>query len=123
MQDFPRRRSAGPPVRTCSSPDTLPAIMLCRSNSTANLPAVWPLRLPIRSEEHTSELQSRFDLVCRLLLEKNNFTPWFLDRAGVATAEGLRITTGRSVELMARLHPVPRMAVSCSGVCLHGESV
>src|SRR5699024_12564720 len=26
----------------------------------------------IRSEEHTSELQSRFDLVCRLLLEKNN---------------------------------------------------
>src|SRR5207249_5143345 len=26
-----------------------------------------------RSEEHTSELQSRFDLVCRLLLEKKNF--------------------------------------------------
>src|SRR5699024_11702163 len=25
-----------------------------------------------RSEEHTSELQSRFDLVCRLLLEKKN---------------------------------------------------
>src|SRR5438067_8338355 len=29
--------------------------------------AVGDLR---RSEEHTSELQSRFDLVCRLLLEK-----------------------------------------------------
>src|SRR5699024_11897022 len=28
-----------------------------------------PVSLP-RSEEHTSELQSRFDLVCRLLLEK-----------------------------------------------------
>src|SRR5207249_9747353 len=27
---------------------------------------------PVRSEEHTSELQSRFDLVCRLLLEKKN---------------------------------------------------
>src|SRR5699024_12146281 len=27
---------------------------------------------PSRSEEHTSELQSRFDLVCRLLLEKKN---------------------------------------------------
>src|SRR5699024_306807 len=26
--------------------------------------------LDARSEEHTSELQSRFDLVCRLLLEK-----------------------------------------------------
>src|SRR5690349_22413639 len=29
-----------------------------------------PRRLPRRSEEHTSELQSRRDLVCRLLLEK-----------------------------------------------------
>src|SRR5699024_12234263 len=28
------------------------------------------LDYPARSEEHTSELQSRFDLVCRLLLEK-----------------------------------------------------
>src|SRR5438067_9555613 len=28
------------------------------------------LGLAERSEEHTSELQSRFDLVCRLLLEK-----------------------------------------------------
>src|SRR5699024_12581485 len=27
-----------------------------------------------RSEEHTSELQSRFDLVCRLLLEKKKTT-------------------------------------------------
>src|SRR5207249_12049055 len=27
-------------------------------------------RAETRSEEHTSELQSRFDLVCRLLLEK-----------------------------------------------------
>src|SRR5437667_7498951 len=28
------------------------------------------LKLPPRSEEHTSELQSHHDLVCRLLLEK-----------------------------------------------------
>src|SRR5438067_8090268 len=28
------------------------------------------IRIVERSEEHTSELQSRFDLVCRLLLEK-----------------------------------------------------
>src|SRR5699024_11493230 len=37
------------------------------------LPLVSPSRISIyfpRSEEHTSELQSRFDLVCRLLLEK-----------------------------------------------------
>src|SRR5690349_21983458 len=37
-------------------------------------------RLARRSEEHTSELQSRRDLVCRLLLEKKNDTR-------VATAE------------------------------------
>src|SRR3989449_5706416 len=29
-----------------------------------------PLRRELRSEEHTSELQSRLHLVCRLLLEK-----------------------------------------------------
>src|SRR5438105_8543458 len=29
-------------------------------------------RQRVRSEEHTSELQSRVDLVCRLLLEKKN---------------------------------------------------
>src|SRR5207249_9516853 len=33
-------------------------------------PAALLKGLPFRSEEHTSELQSRFDLVCRLLLEK-----------------------------------------------------
>src|SRR2546427_1683176 len=35
----------------------------------------WPARIPfsasaLRSEEHTSELQSQSNLVCRLLLEK-----------------------------------------------------
>src|SRR5438067_4911935 len=31
-----------------------------------------------RSEEHTSELQSRFDLVCRLLLEKKKKLPEYI---------------------------------------------
>src|SRR5260370_7070458 len=41
--------------------------------------APWPVRakelpFPIfRSEEHTSELQSHLNLVCRLLLEKKNY--------------------------------------------------
>src|SRR4051812_49952195 len=30
---------------------------------------------PLRSEEHTSELQSHVNLVCRLLLEKKNRRP------------------------------------------------
>src|SRR5699024_11458318 len=33
---------------------------------------VFHEKIRSRSEEHTSELQSRFDLVCRLLLEKKN---------------------------------------------------
>src|SRR5438105_5593883 len=46
-----------------------------RSKSVDSLPLLGALReairsLVIRSEEHTSELQSRVDLVCRLLLEK-----------------------------------------------------
>src|SRR5690606_42040759 len=36
------------------------------------LPAGRRLRCDPRSEEHTSELQSRENLVCRLLLEKKN---------------------------------------------------
>src|SRR2546429_7108226 len=32
-----------------------------------------------RSEEHTSELQSRLHLVCRLLLEKKNFMSLMLE--------------------------------------------
>src|SRR5699024_12032429 len=37
--------------------------------------AVLARPVALRSEEHTSELQSRFDLVCRLLLEKKNEKP------------------------------------------------
>src|SRR6266496_5901744 len=33
-----------------------------------------------RSEEHTSELQSRRDLVCRLLLEKKKINCWMIIR-------------------------------------------
>src|SRR5256885_7218143 len=34
-----------------------------------------PVHVHVRSEEHTSELQSPCNLVCRLLLEKKNFVP------------------------------------------------
>src|SRR2546421_1960215 len=39
-----------------------------------NLRPLWPAIAESRSEEHTSELQSRSDLVCRLLLEKKKKT-------------------------------------------------
>src|SRR5439155_26846390 len=48
------------------------------TNMALSLPALYDfiggeqIELEIRSEEHTSELQSRGHLVCRLLLEKKN---------------------------------------------------
>src|SRR2546421_3376987 len=41
-----------------------------------------------RSEEHTSELQSRSDLVCRLLLEKKKNTFSHTVRSSVAPGHG-----------------------------------
>src|SRR5207249_10944168 len=51
-------------------PPQLPA---AAARAAAAIPTVTPRVTRCRrkrSEEHTSELQSRFDLVCRLLLEK-----------------------------------------------------
>src|SRR5699024_11893489 len=78
---FPTRRSSDLYVSTCSTTKSTVYVAstlipnaarirssvsnCCRHMSTHSLPALSP-----RSEEHTSELQSRFDLVCRLLLEK-----------------------------------------------------
>src|SRR5437868_12726015 len=42
-----------------------------------------------RSEEHTSELQSRFDLVCRLLLEKKNDSTISVNGLNVSLSKGL----------------------------------
>src|SRR5437868_13057760 len=54
--------------------EILPEHLRLAPASAAMPPApAAPARAPFpssRSEEHTSELQSRFDLVCRLLLEK-----------------------------------------------------
>src|SRR6266540_7085520 len=63
-------------IYTLSLHDALPI-----SQGAAAIPSTWsrtappsslasPASLPERSEEHTSELQSHHDLVCRLLLEK-----------------------------------------------------
>src|SRR5204863_8002040 len=47
------------------------SIWACLSLVLGGICTISPwLTAPIRSEEHTSELQSRRDLVCRLLLEK-----------------------------------------------------
>src|SRR5476649_3103829 len=56
-------------IYTLSLHDALP--ICARSRPTFPRPCTGPCRWPgRRSEEHTSELQSHSDLVCRLLLEK-----------------------------------------------------
>src|SRR5256885_10764668 len=70
-----RLRRAGISQFRGSSPETRPTLRaVCARNKALFL--LWPfliafrVLLLIRSEEHTSELQSPCNLVCRLLLEK-----------------------------------------------------
>src|SRR5438105_8114580 len=49
-----------------------------------------------RSEEHTSELQSRVDLVCRLLLEKKNEPVSSASRSAVSQVAGYVVATTRA---------------------------
>src|SRR5438034_5753175 len=67
--------SKGPHADHCAGPG--PACFGCterleqrRSSLVNPQPPVMPSVAAQRSEEHTSELQSHSDLVCRLLLEK-----------------------------------------------------
>src|SRR2546430_11937387 len=62
----------------CSS-DLFPAALPTKQarrrdhpNGKIQAPRAQPLAPSSRSEEHTSELQSQSNLVCRLLLEKKN---------------------------------------------------
>src|SRR5699024_11696248 len=80
LLSFPTRRSSDLPTSTptrssgCTATWTAVRRSCCPCIRTTTAAPAWPPRswatLPARSEEHTSELQSRFDLVCRLLLEK-----------------------------------------------------
>src|SRR2546427_7020761 len=61
----PRRRGAAPRERIRS-----PACGSANSVTIEPAAALSPAAGQVRSEEHTSELQSQSNLVCRLLLEK-----------------------------------------------------
>src|SRR5687768_17693121 len=63
----------------------------CSDSRTSGGDASATLRsMPARSEEHTSELQSRLHLVCRLLLEKkNNADRDIIDLGRRAGADGV----------------------------------
>src|SRR5207248_9973198 len=72
--------TATPEIYTLSLHDALPICrsVLCAYRQTMPISHVCTLdlssKLHARSEEHTSELQSPYDLVCRLLLEKKKNT-------------------------------------------------
>src|SRR5207249_11984375 len=69
---------------------------LCRRTNRVTSEGLAPMamRRPSRSEEHTSELQSRFELVCRLLLAKKILAGSFM--ASTARLSGL-IVQSRTV--------------------------
>src|SRR5207247_10001378 len=78
-QESGRSRIAPEDARTASAPAGRGALRpMCRRrrgdgwSSSASGRCREFRRADARSEEHTSELQSRVDLVCRLLLEKKN---------------------------------------------------
>src|SRR5690606_40600795 len=52
---------------------------VANTDPRVSLNATLSPHLPPRSEEHTSELQSRENLVCRLLLEKKKTTVYLLN--------------------------------------------
>src|SRR5688572_33186234 len=78
LHSFPTRRSSDllisrPRLRMRSGGNRLVALGAPRGQRRAlrgGLAAFFVLQLLPRSEEHTSELQSQSNLVCRLLLEK-----------------------------------------------------
>src|SRR2546430_13569507 len=56
--------------RSSKSPHTAPIDTPSPGRFTSARPAARAVSTNVRSEEHTSELQSQSNLVCRLLLEK-----------------------------------------------------
>src|SRR5690349_24976450 len=78
LHSFPTRRSSDLPSHTKSLQSPSFCVAVATPWSTLSVPQDPAMQvrathsLPVRSEEHTSELQSRRELVCRLLLEKKN---------------------------------------------------
>src|SRR5947207_10487015 len=69
LHSFPTRRSSDlSQAATATQRIGLTDITISYSRPLVNGRKVWDAR----SEEHTSELQSHSELVCRLLLEKKN---------------------------------------------------
>src|SRR5579884_3453964 len=69
---MPTRKATTIIIQAPRSPWTKPVSVRPASSTARNIAAACVQMTPLRSEEHTSELQSRGHLVCRLLLEQKN---------------------------------------------------
>src|SRR5205809_5863015 len=90
LHSFPTRRSS----------DLATATICCRSTPSADPGPRRSSTIPTpirarRSEEHTSELQSRLHLVCRLLLEKKKKTDSVDDDVDDGATQSLHIALER----------------------------
>src|SRR2546430_17500466 len=65
IRQVPIRKASNPAARSLSNS---PCVQIPDSLTAMQFSGMW------RSEEHTSELQSQSNLVCRLLLEKKKCT-------------------------------------------------
>src|SRR5437867_8224763 len=71
LHSFPTRRSSDLAQRIQNTPKSRNSRLPSAPRIGESITSVFVKPKPmIRSEEHTSELQSPYDLVCRLLLEK-----------------------------------------------------
>src|SRR5438105_8808706 len=81
------------------------------------------LRSTSRSEEHTSELQSRVDLVCRLLLEKKNVPGYRRGSIRRNTPPYWRRITSGLTRICARRHSCIRERYFVQAQCRSGGLV
>src|SRR2546422_4446298 len=76
------------PCPQCPPPKPAPETARYEAVPFADLPGWNHALMAPRSEEHTSELQSRLHLVCRLLLEKKNTSAMKHDHSLLNTYDG-----------------------------------
>src|SRR2546429_2304641 len=100
---------------TCGSKCGVKSGRTAMLSSCDSLTISW-LDSRARSEEHTSELQSRLHLVCRLLLEKKNTMSRVFADDGLRMGLTIGATDGRPTYPTGRASGPPAMAAASDQV-------
>src|SRR2546429_6621612 len=117
--------TASPSTRTIASPSPTATKSFFRTSNSRNITlriigtvfsrlsrSNRPVPLPcstrrLRSEEHTSELQSRLHLVCRLLLEKQKKQPTHQMSINITYLASLLHHTSTAIRTKRIIHEIP----------------